>query len=143
MDASLDTLLYGMQFRRLLEKELQPLEQQYGLYRIDMHILLYLDYAGENNTSKNIMELNMFTRGHISQALSRLQKKGFVRMEQDLEDRRCTHNYLTEDARDAIASIKESYRKIYRIVMDGITQEEQVLLAKIAVKVNQNINNAL
>ena len=95
MDYSLDTLLYGMQFRRLLEKKMQPVETEYGLYKIDVQILLYLKHAGKHNTSKDILQLNMFTRGHISQSLSRLQKMGYVRMEQDLDDRRCTHNYLT------------------------------------------------
>src|SRR5699024_11239532 len=131
------------QCRRLLEKELQPLEQQYGLYRIDMHILLYLDYAGEHNTSKSIMELNMFTRGHISQALSRLQKKGFVRMEQDLEDRRCTHNYLTENASDAISKIERISKKIKEIVLEGVTEEEQQVLATVAQKMIRNIEKVL
>ena len=67
-----------MQFRRLLAKEMQPVEIKYGLQKIDMQILLYLKRAGEQNTSKDIMRLNMFTRGHISQSLSRLQKMGYV-----------------------------------------------------------------
>ena len=96
MNYSLDTLLYGMQFRRLMEKEMAPIETTYGLQKIDMQILIYLKHAKELNTSKDIMKMNMFTRGHISQSLSRLQKKGLVRMEQDQEDRRCTHNYLTD-----------------------------------------------
>ena len=72
MNYALDTLLYGMQFRKLMEKEMQPIETEYGLYKIDVQILLYLKRAGEQNTSKDIMQMNMFTRGHISQSLSRL-----------------------------------------------------------------------
>ena len=75
MKDPLESLLYGMQFRRLLEKKYEPIETRYGLYNIDILILLYLDKAGEYNTSKDIMRLNMFTKGHISQALSRLQKR--------------------------------------------------------------------
>jgi hypothetical protein len=47
MNYSLESLLYGMQFRKLLEKKLEPLEKEYGLYKIDMQILFYLDHAGE------------------------------------------------------------------------------------------------
>ncbi|HJB82631.1 MAG TPA: MarR family winged helix-turn-helix transcriptional regulator [Candidatus Mediterraneibacter intestinavium] len=143
MNYSLDTLLYGMQFRRLMEKEMQPLETEYGLYKIDVQILLYLKHAGAHNTSKDIMRLNMFTRGHISQSLSRLQKKGYVRMEQDLEDRRCTHNYLTENASDAISKIERISKKIKEIVLEGVTEEEQQVLATVAQKMTRNIEKVL
>ena len=143
MNYSLDTLLYGMQFRRLMEKEMQPLETEYGLYKIDVQILLYLKHAGSQNTSKDIMRMNMFTRGHISQSLSRLQKKGYVRMEQDLEDRRCTHNYLTESASDALSKIERMSKQIRKIVLEGVTEEEQKVFATVAQKMTRNIEKVL
>lgn len=143
MNYSLDTLLYGMQFRRLMEKEMAPIETTYGLQKIDMQILIYLKHADEYNTSKDIMQMNMFTRGHISQSLSRLQKKGYVRMEQDLKDRRCTHNYLTEDSQIIIVKLEEIYRKIRDIVFDGVTEEEKKTLAVVAQKMNHNISKFL
>ena len=54
MNYSLDTLLYGMQFRRLMEKEMQPLETEYGLYKIDVQILLYLKHAGAHRIRRKI-----------------------------------------------------------------------------------------
>ena len=149
MNYALDTLLYGMQFRKLMEKEMQPIETEYGLYKIDVQILLYLKRAGEQNTSKDIMQMNMFTRGHISQSLSRLQKKGLIRMEQDQEDRRCTHNYLTEDASAVIRKIEKISKKIREIILDGVTQEEQKaqeeqkVFASVAQKMTHNIEKVL
>ena len=143
MNYALDTLLYGMQFRKLMEKEMQPIETEYGLYKIDVQILLYLKRAGEQNTSKDIMQMNMFTRGHIPQSLSRLQKKGLVRMEQDQEDRRCTHNYLTEDASAVIRKIEKISKKIREIILDGVTQEEQKVFASVAQKMTHNIEKVL
>lgn len=143
MNYALDTLLYGMQFRKLMEKEMQPIETEYGLYKIDVQILLYLKRAGEQNTSKDIMQMNMFTRGHISQSLSRLQKKGLVRMEQDQEDRRCTHNYLTEGASAVIRKIEKISKKIREIILDGVTQEEQKVFASVAQKMTHNIEKVL
>ena len=143
MNYSLDTLLYGMQFRRLMEKEMQPIETEYGLYKIDVQILLYLKHAGAQNTSKDIMRMNMFTRGHISQSLSRLQKKGYVRMEQDLEDRRCTHNYLTESASDALSKIERMSKQIRNIVLEGVSEEEPTVFATVAQKMTRNIEKVL
>ena len=126
-----------------MEKEMQPIETEYGPYKIDVQILLYLKRAGEQNTSKDIMQMNMFTRGHISQSLRRLQKKGLVRMEQDQEDRRCTHNYLTEDASAVIRKIEKISKKIREIILDGVTQEEQKVFASVAQKMTHNIEKVL
>lgn len=135
--------MYGMQFRRLLAKEMQPVETKYGLQKIDMQILLYLKRAGEQNTSKDIVRLNMFTRGHISQSLSRLQKMGYVRMEQDPDDRRCTHNYLTDEASAIIRKIEKISRTIREIVLEGVTEEEQKILVDVVQKMNSNIEKVL
>lgn len=89
------------------------------------------------------MRMNMFTRGHISQSLSRLQKKGYVRMEQDLEDRRCTHNYLTESASDALSKIERMSKQIRKIVLEGVTEEEQKVFATVAQKMTRNIEKVL
>ena len=143
MTHSLEAFLYGTQFRRLMEKEMEPVERRYGLQKIDMHILFFLAKSADHNTAKDIVQLNMFTKGHISQSLTRLQKKGYIQIMQDKEDRRCTHNYLSGDADEIIQELKKAYRNIQDIILNGVTEEEQAVLASVAKKVGQNIKNAL
>ena len=143
MTNSLEAFLYGTQFRRLMEKELEPVERRYGLQKIDMHILFFLAKSADHNTAKDIVQLNMFTKGHISQSLTRLQKKGYIQIMQDKEDRRCTHNYLSGDADEIIQELKKAYRNIQDIILNGVTEEEQAVLASVEKKVGQNIKNAL
>ncbi len=143
MSDSLQSLMYGMQFRRLLEKRYESVETRYGLYNIDILILLYLDRAGQFNTSKDIMKLNMFTKGHISQALSRLQKKGYIKIEQDSEDRRYAHNYLTEEASPIMEKVKKISREIRETIMEGVTEEERKTLTELAEKVMGNLERVL
>lgn len=143
MSDSLQSLMYGMQFRRLLEKRYESVETRYGLYNIDILILLYLDRAGQFNTSKDIMKLNMFTKGHISQALSRLQKKGYIKIEQDSEDRRYAHNYLTEEASPIMEKVKKISREIRETIMEGVTEEERKTLTELAEKVMGNLDRVL
>ena len=143
MSDSLQSLMYGMQFRRLLEKRYESVETRYGLYNIDILILLYLDRAGQFNTSKDIMKLNMFTKGHISQALSRLQKKGYIKIEQDSEDRRYAHNYLTEEASPIMEKVKKISREIRETIMEGVTEEERKTLTELSEKVIGNLERVL
>lgn len=141
---SLESLLYGMQFRKLMEKEMEPFQTEYNLCRIDVHILLYLDkHKNEKDTSKDILELKMFTKGHISQSLTRLQKLGYVYMKQDMEDRRYTHNILTEKAEALIVKIKGKYAELWNIIMQDVTPEEKEILRNIAGKVSKNISRFL
>ena len=113
------TMLYGMKFRRFMEKMLKSIEEEYELNKVDLQIMFYLYSAGDKNSSKDIMELEMFTRGHISQSLGRLQKKGDVLIEQDPEDRRCTHNNLTERADEVIGKLRKVFERMQAVIMDG------------------------
>ena len=141
---SLESLLYGMQFRKLIEKEMEPIQKEYNLCRIDIHILLYLNkHQNEKDTSKDILNLQMITKGHISQSLTRLQKMGYVFMKQDIEDRRYTHNYLTDAAKSIINKIKSRYSEIWEIIMQDVSDEEKTVLRNIALKVSKNISGFL
>ena len=140
----LESLFYGMQFRKLMEKEMEPIQKEYSLCRIDIQILLYLyKHQNEKDTSKDILKLQMFTKGHISQSLTRLQKMGYVCMKQDAEDRRYTHNYLTDAARSIINKIRSRYSEIWKIIMKDVSEDEKEVLKNIAVKVSKNISGFL
>lgn len=143
MDYPLETLLYGKQFRRLMEKKLEPFEVRYHLSKIDLQILFYLYTAGERNTSKDIMGLKLFTRGHISQSLGRLQRMGYVEMEQDAADRRCVHNHLTREADPIMLRLGRIFEEIEEIVMRGVTEKEREVLVTVVRKINQNISDVL
>lgn len=143
MNDSLEALLYGMQFRKLLEKLLEPVEEEYGLNKVDLQIMFYLNSAGSRNASKDIVQLGKFTRGHISQSLGRLQRKGYLIIEHDAEDRRCSHNYLTHKSDEIIQKLQDAFDRVRDIIFRGITEEEQAILLSVVQRMNQNINNAI
>lgn len=143
MNQSLEALLNGMQFRKLMESEFEVIYKEYSLCKIDLQILYYLYTAGERNTSKDILDLKLFTKGHISQSLSRLQKRNLIVMVQDEDDRRYVHNVLTQDANKVLAHLKEIYDRINRIVLKGVTEDEKRILVSLAQRINDNIRNEL
>lgn len=139
MERRVEIFLNGIRFRKLFEKEYSPIRKKYDLCRIDLEILTYLEDAGEYNTSKNIVDTGFFTKGHVSQSLSRLQEKGLVDTEQDKQDRRLYHLYLTEKSRDIVKEVHQVQEHIYRIVFHDVSAEELRLLSKIAAKITDNI----
>lgn len=143
MNQSLEVLLNGMQFRKLMESEFEVIYKEYHLCKIDLQILYYLYTAGEHNTSKDILDLELFSKGHISQSLSRLQKMNLIIMVQDEDDRRYVHNVLTQDASKVLADLKEVYDRINHIVLKGVTEDEKRILVSLAQRINDNIRNEL
>lgn len=143
MNQSLEVLLYGMQFRKLMEYEFGTIQQKYNLCKIDIQILYYLYTAGVHNTSRDILDLKLFTKGHISQSLRRLQKMKLITMIQDKDDRRYVHNVLTQEANEVIAGLEQGYEDINKIIFKDITEEEKKELILLAQKINHNIKTTL
>lgn len=143
MNQSLEVLLCGMQFRKLMEYEFGAIQEKYALCKIDMQILYYLYKAGEHNTSRDILDLKLFSKGHISQSLRRLQRMKMITMVQDKDDRRYVHNVLTQKANEVIAELKQGYENINKIIFNDITEKEKRELISLAQKINDNIITTL
>ena len=139
MERRVEIFLNGVRFRKLFDKEYEPIKKKYNLCRIDLQILTYLDSAGEFNTSKNIVDTGFFTKGHVSQSLTRLHEMELVTLEQDKQDRRLYHLFLTDKAKVIVEELHEVQCNISKIVFKDITEEELHLLSKIAAKITDNI----
>lgn len=139
MEQRVEIFLNGVRFRKLFDKEYSPLRKKYDLCRIDLQILTYLENAGNNNTSKNIVDTGFFTKGHVSQSLARLHQMELVNMEQDKHDRRLYHLFLTEKAKDIVRELDDIQTRISKIVFKDVTEEELRMLSKIATKITDNI----
>ena len=139
MERKVEIFLNGVRFRKLFDQEFGSIRKKYNLCKIDLQIITYLENAGEYNTSKNIVDTGFFTKGHVSQSLTRLQEMEFVTLEQDKQDRRLYHLFLTDKAQEILRELHEVQKKINGIVFKDISEEEIQLLSKIAAKITDNI----
>lgn len=143
MEQEIEVLLYGNKFRRLYEKFILNIMGDYGLKRIDVEILYYLYCSGCHNTPKDIMNLDMFTKGHISQSVDRMQKLKIIKSVQDGNDRRCMHLVLTESADEIIDRILILKKSIKEVIFKDLTDEEKEFLLMLSRKIEKNIDNEL
>lgn len=143
MEQSIEVLLYGSKFRKLYEKQILDVFGDYHLKKIDVEILYFLHCSGNNNTSKDIVHLNMFTKGHISQSVDRMEKQNLIHLVQDGNDRRCTHLVLTKEADDIIQRIVVLRERLKNVIFSGLTEQEMKELTSISKKIEKNINDAL
>lgn len=143
MDWMLEGLLQGTQFQKLYNRKIEALRREYSLRKVDIDILYFLFKSGEHNTSKDISDLNLFNKGHISQSVGRMVKQHLIYIVQDEEDRRCMHIMLTERAVKVVEEITALRKQMYNIILKGVTEEEQSILLQVSRKVNENIKDAL
>ncbi|MCI8858511.1 MAG: winged helix-turn-helix transcriptional regulator [Lachnospiraceae bacterium] len=143
MDWMLEGLLQGTQLQKLYNRKIEALRVEYNLRKVDIDILYFLYKSGEHNTSKDICELNLFNKGHISQSVGRMVNQQLIYVVQDQIDRRCMHIMLTDKAKIIVGEITALRKQMYSIILQGVTEEEYEVLLRVSRKVNANIKDAL
>lgn len=143
MDWMLEGLLQGTQFQKLYNRRIEDLRREYNLRKVDIDILYFLYKSGEHNTSKDIGDLNLFNKGHISQSIGRMEEQQLIYAVRDQSDRRCMHIMLTDKAMEVVEEITVLRKQMYNIILKGVTQEEREVLLSVSRKVNDNIREAL
>lgn len=143
MERPVDVLLHGTQYKQLMGSRIAALREYYGLRKIDVEILYYLYQCGGRNTSRDIQETHMFTKGHISQSVERLQKMRLLSCIPDQRDRRCVHFQLTEDADEIVQAISRMWEEMTSIIFEGVTEDEKRVLQQVAGKMARNMELAV
>ena len=143
MEQEIEVLMQGYQFRKFYEKKFEVFMNRYDLRKIDVEILTYLYFCGERNTASDIQRLGLFTKGHISQSLERLNRANLVQTEHDMRDRRIVHISAGKDALPIIQEARKLKQEVFEQVFRGITEEEKKVLNEVAKKVWNNMDEAL
>ena len=103
MNLDTEVLFNGMMLRKFRTLQYREVTQKYGLQVIDLIVLRFLSGSGSRNTLADMEKLCLFTKGHLSQSVKRLQESGYLRSETDPKDRRRVHNYLTDKSAEVVA----------------------------------------
>ena len=135
-------LACSMQFRKLIEREMESITETYHLRMMDIIVLYHLDLEERDpdNTGRSMeKELSgkgMCTRSHISQSLSRLLREEYITVER-------THNHLTEKSKPVIRDILEAQHRALDLALDGFTEQELKELTRLLDRAGGNITRAL
>lgn len=126
-------------FKRLNESRLNMIMKKYDLRKIDVEIIIYLANCGDRDTARDIASTEMFTKGHISQSVKRMNEKGYITIIHDEKDLRVQHLRLSETASDVLTEMTAERKKVEKLVFAGVTDEEMDTLKNIFNKMCDNI----
>ena len=79
-------------------------------------------------------------RHNVTRILNRLEKDGFIRREQDMEDLRLQNVYLTEDGKALKVILVQIVTNFLEQAMNGLTQEDLDAMKRILGTLADNID---
>lgn len=124
MNSRTELLLGLRRIVKFYEACLKPVEARWKLSHMEAEILAFLHNNPGRDTASDIVELRMFKKGNVSQAAESLCKRGLLRREQDLEDHRKNHLYLTEHAREILEEIEAARFSFHSRLFSGFSEKE-------------------
>ena len=93
------------------------------------HIMAFLNHREEAPCPRDIEEAFHLSHPTVSGLLSRLEKKGFVELRTDEQDRRCKRIYVLPKGVECHQKMHEIIMGIEDRLVTGFTPDEQALFA--------------
>lgn len=112
--------------------------EQIGLYRAQAGMLLMLSNK-DGLMNSEIAENMHFSPAAATRVIQRLEKAGFLERRPDPVDERVTRVFLRDEGRAVIEQIHDSFQKLNRIVVSGISPEEQQILHALLTRIYDNL----
>lgn len=136
-------VMSGIQLKKLIERKVEPIMQEYDLRPVELDILVFLRKEKSVDTAKGIIERKHLSKAHISKSIENLRFRGFIQITEDEKDHRISHISLNEQSNQVISKVNEIYAECREIMQRGISFEEMEVFKRVVLKMNENINNEL
>ena len=128
---------------RLLEAEMDRDLQAYGLQLTEYEIIAVISEAPEQRCRMStIAEQVVQSRSRLTHTAGRLEKRGWVRREACVGDRRGVELVLTDEGRAAVVQMAPTHvRSVRAKLVDPLTREEFLALGRAMGAVGRGIGS--
>ena len=133
MSDFIDFLVTGQQLRRLYDRILNQVGEEYGLGRQELDVLLFLKNNPDYDMAKDIVEYRGLAKSCVSRGIDLLVKKGYLEAKADQKDRRLVHLKLLPEAGEAAQAACHAQRRCIEILYKGLTEEEKKMMSSICL----------
>ena len=138
-----DIVMSGLQLKKLIEKKVGPIIEEYDLRPVELDILVFLYREKTIDTAKEIIKKKHLSKAHISKSIDNLRCKGFIQVNEDENDHRVLHISLTEKSKEVSGKVISVYAECRDIMEKNISVDDLEVVKKVISKINQNINQEL
>lgn len=130
--------LYHRAHRKLV-KRINRIVEPYELNRGELTILATLMEKGDGFAQKEILADLPISKSTMSNTIDNLVEKGYLRKEEDPEDKRVTVIYLTEKGEEAESTVREIDKKVVEMMLKRFSESEKEELTEYLEKLLKNL----
>ena len=112
---------------------------QMGLTAAQGHIMGFISHSAQPPCPHDIEEAFQLSHPTVSGLLARLEKKEFIALRADPEDRRCKRIYILPRGEACNQHMHESMDAIEQQLVKGFTQAEQVQFSQFLSRALENM----
>lgn len=140
---SIERILRGGKFKKLLEKTMADAKNKTNLNRVELEVIYLLFHYDDVTTLTDICQYTQMNKGHMSTTLDNLVKKGYVVCKRDEKDRRYVKYQLTEASEQIRMEIDDLWSELLSKIVSGIDEESFEVFNQVAKQINENIDYLL
>lgn len=128
-------------FKKAYENMLNEISKKYELTNNEVKILLFLNKNEDTDIAKDIVDMLILSKSHVSMSVESLEKKGYLQKVQDDLDKKKQHLKITDKALEIIHDADRREECFFEKMYDGITDEEKNTINSIFEKMYNNIKD--
>lgn len=117
----------------------EELLKEYQMTQVEIDVLAFLANNPEFNHAQDIVNVRGISKGHVSLAIEKLVKRGFITRNPDPHNRRCNILCIEHKADVLVKQIQDIQHQFEDMSFQGISKEELIQYHQILQKVYQNL----
>ncbi len=122
-------------FMKLHEHLIKEIAESFEMTLMEANIVSFLYNNPGKDTAADIVELRMFSKGHVSTAVEKLIQRGYLVRREDRTDRRRIHLSLLPAAEAMTERISQAQVELLKEIFGGLSEEEWELYERVNEKV--------
>lgn len=141
--SSIEGILRGGKFKRILEKTMVDAKQQTNLNRIELEVIYLLFHYDDIKTLTDICQYTQMNKGHVSTTLDSLVKQGYLVCERDEKDRRFVKYSLAESSEQLCNEMERLWSDLMADVVKGIDAHSLEIFKQVSEQIDKNLDRLL
>lgn len=118
----------------------RAIESNEGIHPGQMRLLMLIS-KNEGIMQRGLTEILDMRPSSITEMISNLEKNSLIRREQDENDRRVMHVYLTENGKKITDEFNKTKDSLPDMIFSSLSLEEKDKMLEIINKINSNLEN--
>ncbi len=140
MQSAIEILTVSRYRKKVYEKMMGGLCREYRLTVREMDIIMFLANYPGYDTARDIAEIGMFPKSHVSIAIEALCRRGFL--EKQPGRKRNVHLRLTKEGQRVVEQGHLVQAEFVRVMFEGLSSEEFLSLMNSQEKISKNLKAA-